>query len=309
MTPELLGKLESLVKAGATVVGNPPRKSPSLVDYPACDAKVADWRGQSGARRQTPTGQSHPPSRRGHFVAGEALYEAASLYPHYDLTAELLGKAEVPVDFTSSGPLRFTHRSTAEREIYFVANRSAASARTTATFRVAKIGDPELWNPLDGSVRRLPEFSRKDGLTEIPLEFDAFGSCFIVFPNNPNAAIPPAARGKQNFPASKEHRQFAGAWDVSFDQSMGAPAEVRFDKLEDWTQRPEPGLKHYSGIATYRKSFDLPESMNRKSQIQLDLGEVQVMARVRVNGTDCGIVWTAHAGWTSATRSNLPAIC
>lgn len=40
MTPALLGKIRDLVKAGATVVGNPPLKSPSLSGYPACDEEV-----------------------------------------------------------------------------------------------------------------------------------------------------------------------------------------------------------------------------------------------------------------------------
>ncbi len=41
MTPELLSKVNQLVMAGATVVGAPPRKSPSLSGYPGCDQQVA----------------------------------------------------------------------------------------------------------------------------------------------------------------------------------------------------------------------------------------------------------------------------
>ncbi len=40
MTPRLLGKIKELVAAGATVVGGPPSKSPSLSDYPKCDQEV-----------------------------------------------------------------------------------------------------------------------------------------------------------------------------------------------------------------------------------------------------------------------------
>ena len=40
MTPKLLAKVSQLVVAGATVVGNPPRKSPSLSGYPECDAQI-----------------------------------------------------------------------------------------------------------------------------------------------------------------------------------------------------------------------------------------------------------------------------
>lgn len=223
----------------------------------------------------------------------KAAPAAPPLYPHYELTAGLLRQAQVPEDFTSAGPLRFTHRSTAERELYFVANRSAQSVQTTATFRVAT-GVPELWNPLDGSVRPLPEFTRKAGLTEVPLQFAAYGSGFIVF-SNASAAAAPAPRTATNFPAFTALMPLAGAWEVAFEAAMGAPATARFEQLEDWTKRPEPGIRYYSGIATYRTTFELPvaTALVPNAPLFLDLGVVQVMARVRVNGTDCGTVWTA----------------
>ena len=40
MSPQLLRRLKELVTAGATIVGAPPRKSPSLTDYPKCDLEV-----------------------------------------------------------------------------------------------------------------------------------------------------------------------------------------------------------------------------------------------------------------------------
>ena len=40
MTPRLLGKIVELVEAGATVIGNPPSRSPGLTDYPTCDQEV-----------------------------------------------------------------------------------------------------------------------------------------------------------------------------------------------------------------------------------------------------------------------------
>lgn len=457
MTPELVGKLESLLKAGATVVGNPPRKSPSLVNYPACDREVA-------RRAETIWGSLQPPveraSRRhgkGRIIRGKVLYErltvepsrimqaqwiwfpqgeparfapvgatsfrrefsvpvskrivsaqlemtadnrfsatlngtpalegdnfnvifvadvtktlqhgtnvltvlakndgdepnpagligvlrvqfadgseqiiatdgqwtasistdigsrnparvlgeaamspwqikpsavAPSLYPHYDLTAAILREVGVGEDFTSPGPLRYTHRHTQDRDIYFVANRSGEAVRTTATFRVAR-GAPELWNPNSGEIRSLPQFSRTNGVTEIPLRFEPYESYFVIFPSRKAAAAVSSSNCVgQNFEEFTELQNLQGHWDVSFDPTMGAPEQVRFEKLEDWTRRAEPGLKHYSGIATYRTDFDLPsgKAIGLDSRIHLDLGRVEVMARVRVNGTDCGVAWTA----------------
>ncbi|MCW5555857.1 MAG: hypothetical protein KIS67_27335 [Verrucomicrobiae bacterium] len=457
MTPELIRKLDSLVKAGAPVVGNPPRKSPSLVNYPACDGEVARraeavwgglqppadlasrrhgkgriiwgmpvydrltsepslimqaqwiWFPQGEPARSAPVGAVSfrreiyvPASKRiasarlemtadnrfsatlngtpvlegdnfnvnfaadvtktmqrgtnvltvvaenggdepnpagligalrvrftdrseqiittdgqwmssdstnlasGKFarVLGEAAMSpwqlkpsslAPPLYPHYDLTATVLREMGVSEDFASPGPLRYTHRRTKERDIYFVANRSGEAVRTTATFRVAT-GAPELWHPNNGEIQPLPQFTRTGGVTEIPLRFNPYESCFVIFPSKKAAAVGSASnRAGQNFAEFTEIQNLQGQWDVSFDPTLGAPAQVRFEKLEDWTQRPESGIKYYSGIATYRTRFDLPDgkAVGPESRIHLDLGGVQVMARVRVNGTDCGVTWTA----------------
>lgn len=456
MTPELLRKIESLVKAGATLVGNPPRKSPSLVNYPACDREVARraealWGGLFPPPEQTvrPYGKGRiiwgqalsaslsarpslirearwiwfpqgepaqsaalgtvrfqrefviPPERvldsarlemtadnafkaeingapvleGGNFhqvyaadvtsalkrganlltvvaenggdapnpagLIGALLLEFSDrsqeiiltddrwtaalaespaaaqppkvlgaaemapwrldpplpgrpLYPDYQLTAAVLRDQRVTEDFTCPAPVRYTHRRTKNREIYFVANRTDQPLRTTAVFRVAA-GVPELWDPLSGQVRPLPQFLRRAGMTEVPLHFEPFESYFVVFPLQRGAAVASSHASTRNFADFIELQTLAGAWDVSFDASMGAPPAVRFETLEDWSRRPEPGLKYYSGIATYRTTFQLAsaEIPGAGAELFLDLGRVEVMARVRVNGTDCGVAWTA----------------
>ncbi len=87
---------------------------------------------------------------------------AAPLYPDYEFTAAILRELDVPEDFKSAGPVRYTHRRTADRELYFVANRSDQPVQTTAAFRV-DAGKPELWDPLNGKIRRLPQFTRAGG--------------------------------------------------------------------------------------------------------------------------------------------------
>ena len=86
-----------------------------------------------------------------------------------------------------------------------------------------------------------------------------------------------------------------GPWDVSFDPKWGGPMKVSFTKLEDWSKRPEEGIKYYSGTARYRTTFTLPADALQQPPTcwNLDLGKVAVMAEVKLNGKDLGILWKA----------------
>ena len=102
---------------------------------------------------------------------------------------------------------------------------------------------------------------------------------------------PVAADGKgENFPALAPLATLDGAWNVAFDPAWGGPASATFDSLVDWTKRPEESIRHYSGTAVYRKTFDAAAP---KGRTYLDLGEIHSMGRVRLNGKDLGLVWCA----------------
>ncbi|MDP9081097.1 MAG: glycosyl hydrolase [Bacteroidota bacterium] len=290
MTPGLLQKIGQLVKDGAIVVGAPPVKSPGLSGYPMCDNKVIAlaktiW----GANLQTGK-QTIQAYGKGKVIWGGELDEQLdNLYPKYDLTAALLKAMNVKPDFETDGQLRYTHRSSADWDIYFVSNRTDGPIKTNAIFRSVK-GAPQLWNAITGEIRNLPEYKVNGGQTTIPMQVDAYESFFVVFAKG---NIAPRL-AEQNFPIVNATSTLDGPWEVSFDPKWGGPAIIAFDKLQDWTQRPEEGIKYYSGAAVYKKEFDLPENVGKgKTPIYLDLGEVHDMARVKLNGKDLGVVWTA----------------
>ena len=166
MTPELLAKIRDLVKAGATVIGSRPQKSPSLVNYPQCDAKLkklADeiW-GNTPALAHT-NSVFVPP------------------YVDYETVASGLAAMNVPPDFESGQPLRFNHRQLKNAEVYFVSNPSSAVRTTACTFRVTG-RQPEVWVAVTGRMRDLAEFQfTADGRTKIPLHFGPHESYFVVF--------------------------------------------------------------------------------------------------------------------------------
>ena len=88
-------------------------------------------------------------------------------------------------------------------------------------------------------------------------------------------------------------QELTGPWSLQFDPQWGGPARITFDRLDDWSKRPEPGIRFYSGTVSYRKSFTLAAAVGPKTRLYLDLGEVSAMAAVRLNGRDLGVLWNA----------------
>jgi hypothetical protein len=93
-------------------------------------------------------------------------------------------------------------------------------------------------------------------------------------------------------PKLPQSQEIAGPWQLHFPANSGAPEQVTLEKLISWSEHSEPGVKHFSGTATYTKTINVPrEMLGRNRQLYLDLGKVQVMAQVTLNGKDLGILW------------------
>lgn len=283
MTPGLLEKVTELVKAGATVIGNPPLKSPSLVGYPECDAKVGQLAEELWGKQPQPERQVG----KGRILTTEVA--PGERYPHYDNTAAVLARMGVPEDFAADGPIRYGHRRTASAEIYFVSNTSTSKVETTCRFRVSD-GVPELWDPVTGEIRPLPEFVCQGGLTNVPMAFEPHQSFFVVFSDKRAESV--ATPKQKNFADFKPIMQIDGPWQLAFEPKWGGPAKVEFDQLIDWSTHEDEGIRYYSGSATYRKEFGVPETTTGQSRTFLDLGTVHSICRVKLNGKDLGILWS-----------------
>jgi hypothetical protein len=295
MTPKLLDKIASLVKAGAVIVGNPPKKSPSLVNYPFCDQQVAAKANLMWGRSEHPAEISELRLEKGKIYWGGAFSDIKlpELYPNYESTAGLLKKMGVQTDFESSGQIRYTHHSLPNSDIYFVSNKTNSVVNSLCTFRIVK-GTPELWDPMTGITRPLPDFSILNDRMQIPLQFEPYQSFFIVIDKN-GIIHSVNTSSRQNFAEAKQLLEVNSPWQVSFDPKWGGPKNITFDKLEDWTKNKEEGIKYYSGIAKYHNTINLHSNFlaDKNSDFILDLGEVNNLARVMINGKDMGVVWTA----------------
>jgi hypothetical protein len=280
MSAALARKIRELVHAGATILGKRPLHAASP-GQPAADTEVRAignelWGdSDSGAIRAVGKGRV---LLRG--VIDAALQEIG-IAPDAEFQAAQAADA-----------IRFTHRRDGETDIYFAANvaKQPVAVSGTALFRVHG-KQPELWNPVTGEVRSLPEFAERNGRTAVPLEFAPAQSWFVIFRQNAGA---PSKLKAANFPKTTPLQEVCGPWEVQFDPKWGGPAgPIRFEALDDWSKRPEPGIKYYSGTAVYRTRFEAPADTPSGSKKWLALGEVRDLARVKLNGQDLGVAWTA----------------
>jgi hypothetical protein len=184
MRPAVLRKIVALSKAGATIVGPPPSRSPSMENYPECDEEVKKlatelWAGfgvpaSAGAASEPPKGGTPNLGRRvgkGRVVCGKSLSEVFDIRP----------------DFQSEKPLRFTHRRNGNADIYFVANPEAREVVVKAAFRVSGKA-PELWCPVTGRITRPAVYDEADGTVRLPLHLGPHGSAFVVFREKSDAS-------------------------------------------------------------------------------------------------------------------------
>jgi hypothetical protein len=97
-----------------------------------------------------------------------------------------------------------------------------------------------------------------------------------------------------------------GPWKITFPPNLGAPPEITLPELMSLHRHAETGVKYFSGTATYYKRFTLPGSPKADGKrLYLDLGWVEVIAEVKLNGKAMGSVWKPpyRVDITEAVRS------
>jgi hypothetical protein len=86
--------------------------------------------------------------------------------------------------------------------------------------------------------------------------------------------------------------EITGPWRVTFPPDLGAPAEITLPELISLHRHSQDGVKYFSGTATYTKRFRVPANATAGGKrLFLDLGRVEVIAEVKLNGKPVGNVW------------------
>ncbi len=311
MTPAVLRKIRELVRSGATIIGPRPTKSPSLANYPACDAEVEKLAAEIW-------GEPHNDTKPAHKLGVGRVLGADEL-------SEALG---VPPDFTTTAAdLKFIHRRVGPTDIYFLSNQSEQPVVAQCSFRVTGRA-PEVWRP-DSGQREFPaQYTSAASQSTLPISLAAGDSLFVIF-RSPSQADPldsiqragkavlamptiVADRYQVTVSQSGAYRftttngrertvivdelpatvELTGPWALRFPPQRGAPAMATLPELVSWTESPQTGIKYFSGTATYEIEFDFPSTaISTGRRFTLDLGAVKNLAEVTLNEVKLGGLW------------------
>ena len=322
MTVKLARKIEELVTKGMVIIGPPPVKTPGLTDYPHCEEELKQIADRLWG---TATDSGERTVGKGRVYWGKTPYEVLSSigipedftcgkpapfrYIHrraedgseiYFVSNKQNGEVEATCTFRISkrSPEFWWPESgqTEKPAIYKELN-----GLTTLPVRLAEFGSvfvvfpPEKNQNADRIVKvthngkiLTTNIGSKIQISHKNQKFESLilvpGQYTLQTSGNKELKIEQAKLPKPI--------KITGPWDVRFASNWGAPPRVQFPELTSWSEHSEPGVKYFSGKATYHKEFTIPTELIMKDLLLfLDLGEVEVMAVVKLNGKDLGILW------------------
>jgi hypothetical protein len=194
--------------------------------------------------------------------------------------------------------IAWTHRRSRDSDIYFISNQLDRARTIKLSLRVSgRI--PRIYDPVTGRKWQAEEWQADKGRTSVTVKLPRNGSLFVVL-------IGDTGKSGEKSKSRREESQvqmLRGPWKVHFDTAYGGPeGDVLFKELQDWTVNANDSIKYYSGTADYTKTFSWNGSVPSKVPIWLDLGKVDNIADVRVNGKDCGVAWT-YPYWVDISKA------
>ena len=289
MSLEVAKSLLELVEDGATIlISDKPNHTPGLNSYPENEQELTQIINQLYAgEKKILTDEDGNILEMWQVGKGRVLQA-----PYYHNTFDVIN---LPKDFIAKDTegneakdIAWNHRAGKDFDSYFVSNQLEESQELNLSFRVTG-KQPELYNPLNGEVVDVLNWNSKNGLTELPVKLEGNESVFIVFHKS---ATTTQAKGS-NWKSYKNEMDINGTWSVQFNTEFGGPENpIEFAKLTDWNQHNDPGVRYYSGTATYKTTFNWEKSLDTDLEYWLNFGRVENIAELTLNGVPLGISWT-----------------
>lgn len=206
-----------------------------------------------------------------------------------DLPGSLLQSHGIMPDFVSSdGEIEYVHRHLDDgTEIYWVWNKEEKALSANLDFRS---GGRSAWvfDAVSGSINQIA-LSRSDSRSKVRMQFLPHEALFVVL--SPEDAGPPP----QEKPCAEQVTlPLCGPWKLAFQKDRGAPESITLDSLYSLSRSDIAGVRYFSGIASYSTAFVLAgNKVPGPDGLRLNLGKVESVAEVLLNGEPLGTVWCA----------------
>ncbi|GAB3908563.1 hypothetical protein GCM10028803_44420 [Larkinella knui] len=244
-----------------------------------------------------------------------------------ETASNLLKNRGINPDFShtnaASSALDYVHYRQQDTDYYLVRNTTDQWITQNLSFRqTGKI--PEVWDPVTGKIAPVSIYNQEKQHLRLPLSLPPYGSYFVVFkkgtskthytglvetngklptldytptgirfPESGTVELTNVTNRPSRITTSISSQPIAGSWQLTFPKNWGAPASVTLPELISWTESEEPGIRYFSGIGTYQKTFQFSAKFDslRNERVFLNLGNVSELADVWLNGQHLGICW------------------
>jgi hypothetical protein len=183
--------------------------------------------------------------------------------------------------------IAWNHRKDSDQEIYFISNQKEEERVLNFSFRLSGM-KPQLYDAVTNTYSNLHSWKTEKGRIIIPLKLAAAQSFFVIFKGE---GLAENQQG-ENWLKFNAIKNISESWSVKFDPNFGGPsADIKMDKLCDWTLSPDSAIKYYSGTAVYTKVLKLTKK-ELKDDLWLKVGAIHDLASIKINGKECGVIWT-----------------
>lgn len=306
INPEVLVKLDELAKKGAVIIGPKPQKValrkvlPGMPDVKKLLNELwADYRSGELQKNKVYSG-----------IETSSMLEKLNIIPDFGYLDQ---------EFCT---LDYIHYSQKDVEFYFIRNTTREWVSRDCSFR-QKDKVPEIWDPVSGKIIPVSIYGQQNGMTNIPLSLAPYESIFVVFRKGNPAVHYTQVKNQGEYPPFLQYtaggvclledgafeltkqdqltvvnnhigvKTLEGPWEVFFPKGWGAPEKAVFPELKSWTESENEGIKYFSGIARYEKTFvhDYNPVLSGKTKIYLDLGDLSNVGEVWLNDLPLGITW------------------
>ncbi|MEA4918229.1 glycosyl hydrolase [Proteiniphilum sp.] len=269
MLPETLERIYALVNDGAIVVGDAPQGPATLTDSQAAqkrfDAAIKSLWGERQTKGIRAVG-------KGSVVSGLALADALAALK---ITPDVVG-----------GDALWLHRQIEGADWYFISAPKGRGFSGSLDFR--SVGIVELWDPVTGNIVSVPG-KRNGDRTSVEIELPKAGACFVVFRKD-DVNSESVGREKGEMIAGYS---LSDPWILRFPSGWGAPASLKLTDLKPWKELDiSDEAKAFSGTVNYSTTFNIDKLHPGKRYI-LDLGRVDMIAVVSVNGKELQPLWAS----------------